>query len=446
MTAFKRILLSWLRQPFFRNYFLWSYRVDLFLLLIGTYLLIGGLTLIPYLYANASAYAKLQDSLADFRTNRAALLTLISKDKNLQPEDLASIEKLVLFDSRNQEIAQYKSRARDTALGFALNLPPLGPTTPAVSSGPLLEKIKDWAALKLFVIVVLRDAYTRLGSVAASPVTVILVPLPIVLMAFYIWNVFHTRDIQFVLRHPKFTILFGQLLALMVAPIAIGGFMELCSNDTMQLVSTSGVLADLPGEHTGRFVPEARLAFSNISDIATAVTSVEGGKVFISDASAILITLICWMAAGLWIVRYFGGGIFLACSTIAAVLVVLIQIAASDPPFANLVDQNSHLNFYLFTLQARGGSDFTYRLIFTICSMGLVFLIGLQVNRYKEYFLCTGFLGVMVLWCLLVSMTVEVRNVSLIAFGGALLIVVLSVGLVEFALRKSMYRFLYDPR
>src|SRR5450432_1738287 len=98
MTILKTIFKSWRRQPLFRHYFLWSYRFDLFLLLILTYLMIGGFTLIPYLYTNSITYSKLQTSLSDFRENRDAFLNLVSKGKNLQPEDIASIDKIVLFD------------------------------------------------------------------------------------------------------------------------------------------------------------------------------------------------------------------------------------------------------------------------------------------------------------------------------------------------------------
>src|SRR6202035_4894640 len=140
------------------------------------------------------------------------------------------------------------------------------------------------------------------------PVALILDCLPIILMAFYIWNVFHTRDIQYVLRHPKFVIVFAQLLVLMTVPIAIGSFLEFCSADTINYVSaTRGLLYSPSGDD--RSPISLNIMLNN--DIASTITTSTSGGKYISEVSVILVALICWIAAGLWVVRYFGGGMFL---------------------------------------------------------------------------------------------------------------------------------------
>ena len=214
-------------------------------------------------------------------------------------------------------------------------------------------------------------------------------------------------------------------------------FFEFCSDDTMTFVTESHIL----DQRSSRFYD----FFSKWHQgLAASLISNREVNIFISDPSVILIALICWIAAGLWVVRNIGGGKFLACSTIAALVGVLLQIALSNMgPYSNTLTEAYDL--YFFKIQARD-SGLTYRLGITLALFGMSFVIGLFVDRYKEYFLCTGFLGALVLSCIITSMIVAGSKASLMSLGGLLLVIVLVTSLVELILRRAMSRFLYDPR
>lgn len=227
----------------------------------------------------------------------------------------------------------------------------------------------------------------------------------------------------------------------MVIPIAIGGFFEYCSNDTIAFVDGSGVLdIDLP---RASFLDDD-FSFKKSQNLADALSENRSGGVSISAGSAILITLICWIAAGLWVIRHIGGGKFLTCSTIAALATVLFLIVLSNA-WSPSNEQQVLLRMHFFKFQV-GEPGIVYRCSAAVALFALTFVIGLYTDRYKEYVLWTCYLGTLVLSCFVFSITIASDKASLISLSGMLLIVVLSVSLVDLVFRKAMTRFLYDPR
>ena len=129
----------------------------------------------------------------------------------------------------------------------------------------------------------------------------------------------------------------------------------------------------------------------------------------------------------------------------SALATVLVLIVLSNTWWSPSVEPTASFQMHLFKLQARE-PDLIFKCTAVAALFGITFIIGLYTDRYKEYVLWTCFLGTLVLSCFVISMTIASNRASLISLGGMLLVVVLSVSLVEFVLRKAMTRFLYDPR
>ena len=201
MRALSNLIVAWRNRPIFRQYLLWSYRFDLFLLIIATFLTIGGLLLIPYLVSNTATNAELRDTLTDFRANREALARLVREE--VVTRDIGAI---VVFNPQNHKIQQIRAELTDHVIDRWLRIP-----LPKIDVGSTDDDRKSFhnkyvelMALQLYVSRQLQSSQVRLGRAAASPIAFILILLPIGLMAFCLANVFHTRDIQFALQLRNF--------------------------------------------------------------------------------------------------------------------------------------------------------------------------------------------------------------------------------------------------
>jgi hypothetical protein len=469
--ALKHLLL-------WRHRALWSYRVDLFLLLLLYYLLCFGVFGMMYSYSIRSEWPEIEKKLTTFDDQQNAIKHLIgvARSRAFSDDEFQSLQKMVIIGPEDS-MTKGASKAP-----FYLEVDSDALTKE--QSSVLAEKLRDLTVFRLSIaLLVERSSLIFLGGTVGSVAAILAALFPVVFLAFYILNVFYSRDTYAVLRHPLFILMMLELLSLIVLPIGLANFLEQSSRDFQNIIVDSGLKepTDTRSPYNGVFgfitklrdsgwagsskhlnfgmrgrlesyptftkVIEAFVEERKVpTDIEQGIDDNKAKRYFLSGAMMAVVGFISWIACALWIVRRFGGGLFVACSTAAAVIAVLLNLTLKEKTtsVAEILPSVKYSASFLSV----GSADASISQLFAILivAFGILFLVGKFSNFYRPYFLCTGFVGVVVASCALVQTIVSIRDPKMLTFCGLLLIVVVFVSAIEAAMRWAMFEFLYEPQ
>jgi hypothetical protein len=167
---------------------------------------------------------------------------------------------------------------------------------------------------------------------------------------------------------------------------------------------------------------------------------------FISYGMIFIITFISWVACGLWIARRFGGGIFLACSTLA--ILTGIPILLAGPSGRDVIASlftSSGIDAIFLSVRSRDTNISELWGISSLIFFG-VFVIGLLVRRYRLYLLVTGYIGMIVGSSGFITSIIAVNYQDFPHFCLLLSVVLMALVLIETGMRRSMFNFLNEPQ
>jgi hypothetical protein len=321
---------------------------------------------------------------------------------------------------------------------------------PQDQASVLLDKVAEYAANKDLVRSTIASSYFFLGNVIGGPWAMFLAAFPILLLGFYILNVFHSRETHVVLSHPVFPLMMLQLLSLIAVPIILAAAIENALGYFQAVIIDSGIYMDVDDEFPVKIPPWFPGRFYLSSVMASVLERPdrfsEVGYYFISYGMVIITTFISWVACGLWVARRFGGGVFLACSTLAILTAALIILGMSGykPPTDTLIFGPKGDSFVL----SLGSRDKEVSVLWEIPTLAfvLMFVIGLLVNRFRLYLLLSGYIGVIIGSCGLITSMIAVNKHYLLHFCLLMGIILGALGLIETSMRRSMFNFLNDPQ
>lgn len=447
-------------QMFWRHSMLWSYRVDLFCIVLCGYVVTVGLLGGGYLYTLMRTIPSLERTLAsyaDFDHSISHVLQLLKEDKN-STEATKRIEALEPPGLSEEEKARFSKIGLDQSYRRGLEMMidrlsllniELSPDTAKLLAPKLGELIwlRSYAFQKAYVF--------YFGSIVGHPLSCIIALIPVALMAFFVLNVIYTRDIYLVHKHPKFLLLCFLFVCLIVTPIFVFSFLEYPLTNTYQKIY------DAFGSHTAlppflfRYMelggfdfasPFAQLESPYSQTIGAVFDSPRPGGLFgLSDNMTILFTTICLITASLWLVRRFGGGAFLGCFTFAAMLTAGISVALKDFQPIHGVLKNISASYEMIGLTLED-PDITLLLIVFFVLFGLFILAGIFTRYWRKYAFCTGYIGIVAVASLLACTSIAVPHANLASLCLLLLICLFLVSGIEMIVRGAMFKFLFEPQ
>jgi hypothetical protein len=433
---------NWRHLLLWRHRLLWSYRIDLFLVLLGGYLLflflLGGI----YVYSVKSKQPEMERLLHGFSEKRGTLQNFVKASRPLTEQEEATVKDITFIESGN---VAFQPTDEDLLVSPSVR----------VGGKVIYEKVRELLAFQRFFISQVSTSYIYLGNIVYAGTTYIVLVLPIAVLAFAILNVFYSRDTFVALNHPRFVVIILQLLTFIVLPIAMASAIEPVSVDLRAAIERSNVLIGEPFTTSGRpfdyrftdaahFTRDVAHAFARVKGLD--VVSQTSTDYFIVEPLLLFVVLVVWIACGLWIVRRFGGGLFIGGTATCAAITIVLMLAANTGflPLGVLL-RHLDLDTYLLDVHPLSVSE-SEGWALPVIVFGLIFVIGLTAKRYRTYLLCTSFIGLVVASCGFFGSIVSVRTLNFISFLWLLLVVVGLTALVEFALRRAMFKFLYEPQ
>jgi hypothetical protein len=462
-------LIHWRHKLFWRHYLLWSHRIDLFLVFVVCYLLAGILFACVYVYSVKSKEAEIDDLLSRYTENRSSLLAVldVARTEPLGEDHNHTLGKIEFLNASYPSMTDFSTKPATYRLKQEIN----EEVRKALSafkfdnlSSMATKTVGDLIVFKAYFVYYLSSSYVYLGQTVAS-YGLLLVLIPAILMAFFVANVFYTKSMSAMKDQPTFLLVLLPLIILVALPLSIATITQVAGNRTIPgIVERSAILSKeffVPGyefsvqtyyynvdeefdAHALRALIRGNEEFRRVN-LGRANGLVSADEYSVTPVAGMFLATVLWLAAGVWIVRRFGWELFLVCSTVGLAIIVGAAFT-TETFFGGLGSSDRRLfssELHLFRMSVKAPESV---LVAAIIVFIVVFVIGLFFDWYREYFLCTGYLGVLVsAYAIIVSpIVVDRANVTM-----ALALVVAIIGLIaviEIVLRRWMVKALNDPR
>jgi hypothetical protein len=173
-------LTDWKTKHIWRHHILWSYRIDLLLIILGIYALMALIIGIAFIYTSSTLSAKIEISLQDFSRNRSILLEVLGGTTARAPtaEDVTRIKTVVFIDPSNLDLIRFRKefseelgspfQSRFKAELIAGLADPKTNIELSTFDQVLQQKIGDWYVLALYVTTRIRSSFALLGGLFQS--------------------------------------------------------------------------------------------------------------------------------------------------------------------------------------------------------------------------------------------------------------------------------------
>jgi hypothetical protein len=461
-----RRLLIW------RHRLLWSYRADLWVLLLVTYVVAFAVVKATFIYAWLPIISQLERSAVDLAGSVHNLTVMIddSIKKRITKIDEDAMRQVKVEVPR--EISPRTSRILEQMVDLS----------ELSTSAPLVDKLKDVYKAGVVFMITFNGTYEFFENTGAV-VIVIVAPLLIFMMAFFVLNVFYSRETIVVMKHPRFGILMIQFIIILLLPIISAGHLEsylqplrdsakVARKELSQLLTTveiAGVrqVENDPGQNATDndlskrktfhdYLSEAneRLDSDHLDERLLDMMVDSNSRSPVKRLTALMsfsLAFLSWIACGLWAVRWFGGGVFLACSAGIFATYILVTVTAGAVGLQRELANGIYGRFELgaigmgFAVDEVNNDTATFW-IMCLGVSGLLFLFGLIVPKMKRYAICAGFVGTMVATCGLAASMISGVDESVLTFVVLCVFVVVISACVELGLQRAMFKFLYEPR
>ncbi len=434
----------------------WSYRIDVFLLLVVGYAIIASVAALLVAQANFASLREIRKSpqVGFFVTHRPAIMSLVrgnsydrdAKSDSANPIPFDKVKAFVDEAKTNSAVLAQIERSR-TELSKRLEL--LDPNSDRLMAVISLKLVADQL-----------NGLALVGDLAGAmaPLIVLFTILIAAYFAFQIQSVFFTPQLIVVYKHPEFPILFIQFAFIMVTPFFLISCVEAtywteyselvrslfsgleintwstASNDYLRLRSTRstgllGQLADRPNRNLALNYP----------------------RPFRLTLIAFLLPIGSVMSSAIWLTRRFGWATFfggLVCCSVVFILLTLLEVSTSMLSI-NLAPSTE--------LLALGGPFFIAggmnEIMGVFVASELVFIFAVIAGLYltpvrsKKYIVSTGYMGLLFSTTFTVAFFLGYLNDNpLLAALLLLSITVAFVACVEFCIRLLTQGFLINPQ
>lgn len=460
MTLYDRAL-GWKAWLVWRHRILWSYRLDIFVLLMMCYLLSSLLITPIFALATKRSLASFEEGNAQMDATILSLKPFmeIAQSRPLTDEESQEVEKINIIKPTDPSSRRlFESELIMRQLSGIQTLKEMSPGASA-----LLAKYRDLLEVRQLTAIQVLSSYIFAGS-EVLVLELLVVPLIIFLLAFHILNVFTSRETLVVSKHPTFILVMTLFMLIIIVPIAVGIGLETGSAGALSSFQGQGaalekfgatIITQVPSQDPSSaptilsvrslFLNSLRDAALYVNQFRTIEIVMQDGQ--ISDWMRVLVPFVAWIGCGLWAVRRFGGGPFLACSTVIVIVTVVLSfgLSAANIRPETMIPEGS-IDLVLFSVRLpRFSSEAIMWALTIFASLGF-FIYGLLAQSGKSYSLCAGFVGGVVGGIGLSSLLVQVHRSDLLGFIWLVIIIVSIGAVVEAILRRAMFEFLYEPR
>jgi hypothetical protein len=422
---------------FWRHKFIWCYRFDIYLALL--FLCLGFFSVCGIIYICSVNYNKstIEQKLIDVADKETRLASVAYKLTygSTNADDVRQLREMLIIDSND---SQASTAAERIVFRIAENR---NDTT------SLLEKkIKELVFIRSDALSTIARSYLFLGWFIGNPFAALGLFLPMVILISALIGVFHSRETGVVQKHPLFGVILIQLALFFIVPVGMAVGLEDVFGDLERDIIESKVAKPLyeviPIAVVSSYDQPKGIVVNLDVQTPTSALMISDEKMnFLSTGTGVYLAVLAWIACSISILRRFDEGRLAGFSTIlAGVLMVSLSVL-----FAYFVpdDKLFDLRFWIFAFRWDDQSGAIWGLI---AFSSIIMLIGgAMTNWYRRQIMATGFIGVVVSTSGLVGATVGLKGYTFLAFSVVVFFVITVSALVEAGLRRTMFRFFYDP-
>ena len=422
-----------MKFKFFHHYFLWSYRFDIFVLILFGIFVFSILGSVFVTHENNVLLSSI-NALSSFKSVLKYDTQLADLSRNLRGKDQLSAEQADALNGM--------SFGEVVGKGFAKNYID---RTYSNEPAQLRDKLAESLASKYSLIGELNLAIivgSTMWIVLASFVSGALGGV----MIYYVAHVFYFRDREIVSKHPHFVVLFAEFIVVVLAPI-----IALAAIDSFSLDKIRQIADKLLPAFSSLTIEDYR-SLPELTDLRSRIQGV--GSLFVGDvhddatqSPILLVTvpLVAWVAAALWAARRIGTGAFLYCSV--AVVIVALGIAAVA---SNLgVTEFDRKDFALIDSYVR----LLIRPEMIPLGVGLaifvaIFAVGSVMRSIpgRKLVIAFGYVGIIVWVSICLAMIVRTKQPGPTGFIWMLSAIWLLVSVTQVVIGRAMYGFFHEPQ
>jgi hypothetical protein len=422
-------ILTWRQKLVWRHYILWSHRADLFLIIMVATVVLSIVGAALYVQTMAASENRFLVDISNYPLaqdkTRSLLTTARSRRPTIEEEQaLTSIELpatgggyyYYLTDSDVQ--AELKKRAQSS----------LENLSPAV-----LDSMKAQIRFPYYAAYQVSRMYDYYDTAVVAFVAAL---LPLILMAFFVANVFYERGTNY----PHFALMASGLVCIGALPVLVAVVAQtIVNSNVVEVVTKAKPIAEgVPLNLDSFEVPRAIDVFLSAMSDANA-TFVVRPEVYFAFA------LIFWLAGATWIIKRFGWNLFLVCSLLALSVVFVGLFAAENVVILSIDRQlGPLLDLGLVSVPGERAA-FNIFMLALLCCMAL-FGVGAIFKFYREYTLSASYLGAVTVLPAIVFASFSTCSPGVLGACAILALLVVIAFTIELALRRQIARILEQPR